>query len=232
MNCPAKRSARFLDFTAPGLVRAGISVICPCTLLQNTAVGADITIDKPHANSELVVISITGEIRPGDNIVFAGLAMGAKQIWLNLNSPGGDVAAAIGIGSEVRRRDGIVSTDGCYSSCVLIFAGGVTRIGSGILDNPVVGVHRIFFADLPAGLTSTQVKTIYDAQLNRVRNYLAQLNVAPELLSFMQSICPLRIMCIVSMPAMRMRAQRKTLNPSIGRTLTVRGHSRPQFLRL
>ena len=99
--------SRFLDFTAPGLVRAGISVICPCTLLQNTAVGADITIDKPHANSELVVISITGEIRPGDNIVFAGLAMGAKQIWLNLNSPGGDVAAAIGIGSEDRRRDAI-----------------------------------------------------------------------------------------------------------------------------
>jgi hypothetical protein len=175
---------------APRLARAKFAAICGGLLLQAAAVGADIVLDKPGANGELVAISITGEIQPGDDLVFARLAKGAKQIWLNLKSPGGDVDAAIGIGSEVRTHDGIVVTDACYSSCVLIFAGGVTRTGSGLFDDPVVGVHRIFFADLQAGLTSQQVKAMYDAHLKRIRTYLAKMNVAPELLSFMQSIEP------------------------------------------
>jgi hypothetical protein len=57
-------------------------------------------------------------------------------------------------------------------------------------QGPVIGVHRLFFADLKPGLTSSQVKARYDAELARVRNYLAKMNVAPEFLSFMQSIPP------------------------------------------
>jgi hypothetical protein len=167
----------------------GVALLCP-----NPAMGADIGVDTSLSGHELLHINVSGEIKPGDDIVFSRLAKGTKTIWLNLNSPGGDVDAAIGIGSEVRKHDGIVVTDGCYSSCVLIFAGGVIRCGAeacfGSDPNPVVGVHRIFFGDLPSGLTSDQVKGRYDAQLSRVRNYLAKMNVAPEFLSFMQSIEP------------------------------------------
>ena len=175
---------------APRPALAKFAVICAGLFLQTAALGADIVLDNPSATRELVAINLTGEIRSGDDLVFARLAKGAKQIWLNLKSPGGNVDAALSIGSEVRKHDGIVVTDGCYSSCVLIFAGGVTRTGRGFIDDPVVGVHRIFFADLQAGLTSQQVKTVYDTQLNRIRVYLAKMNVAPELLSFMQSIGP------------------------------------------
>ena len=109
---------------------------------------------------------------------------------MHLESTGGDVDAAIGIGSVVRRSEGIVLASDCYRACVLIFAGGVVRSGAAAFDEPVIGVHRIFFARLQPGLTPSQVKARYDAQLNRVRSYLAEVNVAPELLSFMQSIEP------------------------------------------
>lgn len=45
-----------------------------------------------------------------------------------------------------------------------------------------------------------------------------QLIAADEAWPSRHSICPFLIMCIVSMPAMSARAQRKDLKPSIGRT--------------
>jgi hypothetical protein len=158
-------------------------------LIQKTAMCADIVVDK-SSNHELVSISLTGEIKRGDDLVFARLAKSAKEISLSLESSGGDVDTAMAIGSIIRKSEGWVMTRACYSACVLIFAGGVTRTGPAIVDEPVVGVHRIFFAELQPGLTASQVKARYDAQLNRVRSYLAEMNVAPELLSFMQSIEP------------------------------------------
>jgi hypothetical protein len=107
-----------------------------------------------------------------------------------LDSGGGDVNTAMAIGSIVRKREGQVMARACYSSCVLIFAGGVRRTGPAIFDEPVVGVHRIFFAELRPELTANQVKAQYDSQLNRIRSYLAEMNVSSELISFMQSIDP------------------------------------------
>jgi hypothetical protein len=161
-------------------------------LPQESALCADITATTSGGGTELLTVTMTGEINPGDDLIFARLTKGTGKVWLNLNSPGGDVDAAMRIGAEVRKHDGIVVTDGCYSSCVLIFAAGVIRtgVGAGFGPDPVVGVHRIFFAELQPGLTSNQIKARYDAQLSRIRVYLAKMNVAPEFLSFMQSFKP------------------------------------------
>lgn len=172
------------------LLRAISVVLYTVLLVQKPAMCADISVDKSRGDNEYVNIRITGEIKQGDDLVFAKLANGAKQVFLNLYSEGGDVDAAIGIGLVVRKHNGIVSTGKCYSSCVLIVAGGVMRDGFPGFDDPVIGVHRIFFSKLQPGLTSSQIKTLYDAQLNRIQRYLAKMNVAPELLSFMQSIEP------------------------------------------
>ena len=84
----------------------------------------------------------------------------------------------------------MVRTGSCFSACALILAGGVIRVGPTWFDDPVIGVHRIYFAELESGLSSSEVKSRYDAQLARVRKYLAQMNVAPEFLSFMQAVGP------------------------------------------
>lgn len=172
------------------LLRAISLVLFAVLFVQKTAMCADIVVDKSGSNHEFVSISLTGEIKPDDDRVFARLTKSAKQIFLNLESPGGDIDTAMAIGSIVRKKEGSVAAAACNSSCVLIFAAGVTRTGPTMIDQPVVGVHRMFFAELQPGLTASQVKEKYDAQLNRVRSYLVKMNVAPELLSFMQSIEP------------------------------------------
>jgi len=154
------------------------------------AMSADIVVDKSLGGGEFVHVSLTGEIKRGDDLLFARQVGSGRKVWLHLESPGGDVDAAMGIGSLVRRREGTVFAGRCYSACILIFAGGVVRVGATFLEEPVIGVHRIFFAELPPGLTPSQVKARYDAQLDRVRQYFAEMNVAPELLSYMQSIEP------------------------------------------
>jgi hypothetical protein len=159
-------------------------------LAQQQAMAAEIKVDKLVNSQGYVSISLTGEIKEGDDLVFARLAKSAKYIWLHLDSPGGELDTAMAIGSIVRNKEGTVLTSSCYSACVLIFAGGVRRTGSLAFDEPVVGVHRTFFTELQTGLSTRQVKKLYDSQLNRVRRYLAEMNVAPELLSFMQSIEP------------------------------------------
>ena len=172
------------------LLRAISVVLFAGLLALNPARCAEIVVDGAVGGHEFVGISLSGEIKRGDDLVFARLVGSGRKVWLHLESAGGDVDAAMGIGSVVRKREGLVFAGNCNSACVLIFAGGVVRGGAGMFDEPVIGVHRIFFAELQPGHTPKQVKALYDAQLNRVRGYLAEMNVAPELLSFMQSIEP------------------------------------------
>jgi hypothetical protein len=141
-------------------------------------------------------IYISGTLEPGDADRFVSLARSSSDIDVTIDSPGGDVDTAMKIGAEIRRREGRVSTDSCFSACVLIYAGAVQRSsGSGepVLFNgstPTLGVHRTYFSDLPAGKTQQEVQSYYDARSTELRDYLRKMNVAPELLSFMQSIDP------------------------------------------
>lgn len=160
--------------------------------LNQSIVAAEIALD----NDKTGAITVTGEIQAGDELVLAQLARGKKQVFVHLDSTGGDVDTAIAIGKIVREHDGFVTVTGrCYSACVLIFAGGVTRFGSSNIlaersEVTGVGVHRMYFATLHGGLTQDQVKLQYQNELSRIRKYLKEMDVAPEFLSFMQSIEP------------------------------------------
>ncbi len=157
---------------------------------QESVMSADFVIDTSLSDHDFRNITLSGEIKPGDDVVFSQMVKNAKQVWLNLNSLGGDIDTAMAIGAIVRKKEGTVLASACYSSCVLIFAGGVTRGGPGVFGTPVVGVHRMFFSKLRPELSASQVKTEYDSQLKRIRNYLTEMNVLSELLTLMQSIQP------------------------------------------
>lgn len=163
--------------------------------VQSVAIAAEIGVDIKTPGS--FTITVRGEIRAGDDLVFARLLKREGKLWVDLDSPGGDVDAALAIGRLVRKREGSVNVNGkCYSACVLIFAGGVTRLDltglfSGAEDpESKVGVHRLYFSELSPGLTQAQVKADYDAKLTKIRNYLREMDVAPEFVSYMQSIEP------------------------------------------
>jgi len=137
-----------------------------------------------------MTVQVKGAIAPGDEKAFARAAKSIRtlqpEMWItDLDSSGGDVDTAMAIGRIIRAGDGAVATTtACSSACVLVYAAGVRRAGANL------NVHRVFFSSLKPGLSQTQVKAAYDAELERVRVYLKEMDVAPELMSFMQSFSP------------------------------------------
>src|SRR5262249_50434011 len=108
-----------------------------------------------------------------------------------LSSPGGSVAAAIAIGRILRkeRLSVLVPYDGaCYSACVLIYAGAVTRVVAGKL-----GIHRPYFSEVPQRVSSENVKTSYQGMLQDIRSYFREMNVSDQLADDMLRIDPDKI---------------------------------------
>jgi hypothetical protein len=167
--------------------RVATSLFAVALMYCTNAQCAEFTIINPGGKG--LMINMKGEIEKGDDVRFSIASGSAKSVWLYLDSVGGEPETAMRIGSLLRQKNGWVMAKRCYSSCVLIFAGGIYRTGYG-RKAPVVGVHRIYFGQLPAELTSDQVKALYDQTLQHIRDYLAKMNVAPELLSYMQSFEP------------------------------------------
>lgn len=105
-----------------------------------------------------------------------------------LNSSGGDIEAAIGIGRLLRKMSAqvIVPINGtCYSACVFIAAGGVSRS----LGDDKIGIHRPY-----STRTDDRDFTTVQAEFNRIaalaKAYLQEMNVSPALYDEMVSVPP------------------------------------------
>jgi hypothetical protein len=98
---------------------------------------------------------------------------------VDLNSPGGNVDAAMAIGRIIRKEDSAVvvnQNSQCLSSCVLIVAGGSTRQLGGL-----VGIHRPYF-NVPTGeISGETIAARYRRVLQDIRTYLRDMNVAEKL---------------------------------------------------
>jgi len=121
-------------------------------------------------------IELTGKITKTDVEKFEKLVALLRPMFdivqVDLDSPGGDVFAAMQLGEIVRTNwlHTVVSDEppakGCMSACVLILAAGAVRI---IGDVPKIGIHRPYFDEiLFAGLDRTQAKAKYDAIRRRL----------------------------------------------------------------
>jgi ATP-dependent protease ClpP protease subunit len=109
---------------------------------------------------------------------------------LYIDSPGGNVAAAMTLGQMLRKaRVGIyVGFEGeqCVSACVLTFAGAVERSFA-----EKIGIHRPYF-DLPRSgrLGPDDVQASYAVLLQEIRSYLREMNVSDRLADDMLAIPP------------------------------------------
>ena len=105
-----------------------------------------------------------------------------------LSSLGGDVEAAIEIGRMLRERRMTVLVAGpCASACVLVYAGGATRIATS--TNPII-IHRPYFSDGDQATTREQAQANYEKLGNLVRDYLQDMNVSPALWDAMVAVDP------------------------------------------
>ena len=104
-----------------------------------------------------------------------------------LNSRGGDLEAAIGIGREFRRMNAvaiILQPAQCFSSCVFILAGAVDR---GVYG--AVGIHRPYAVSTDAeDYATAQAK--YKRMATLAKNFLIDMNIPDELFDAMNTIPP------------------------------------------
>lgn len=115
---------------------------------------------------------------------------------LEINSEGGDVAAALAIGRQIRALNLSVQTKRCASACVFILAAGVSRNIFPTVDHKsneiiyAIEIHRPYFTDLPAGTSQMQIQRLRSNQNAVLRAYLGEMNIAAGLLDEMNSVPP------------------------------------------
>jgi hypothetical protein len=123
------RAARSFDFAQ----RLTGCILLPLMfgVFSDNAVAATVAV---HSN----VIDIDGTISPGDDKRVADamkqmeeyLASTHEVLAVEVKSPGGDVDTAMAIGRLVRGKSALVSSWGCASACVLIYAAGTARLST------------------------------------------------------------------------------------------------------
>jgi len=96
----------------------------------------------------VTAISITGEIKVGDQQQFSKIAVQVRDKGVVFfNSPGGNAYAGIQIGKTIRLLGFVtVVTDNetCASACALAWLGGIERHAS---STSRIGFHAVFFED-------------------------------------------------------------------------------------
>lgn len=138
-----------------------------------------------------IIGTITSDL--AENFSAATEALGEQtdltplNAYVNLDSDGGSVMAAMEIGRTVRARQmrTLVDIDRrCLSACVLILAGGVQRE----INGPT-GIHRMYMSPEDfAALDYEDAGAAYDAMVEKVRDYLQEMRIPGKLLEAMQAV--------------------------------------------
>lgn len=129
------------------------------------------------------VISLTGEISEGDfeeYLMFFEMIQNKGQIvtTVGLNSNGGSVEEALKIGHHIRKNKiSTYVTDVCYSSCALIYYGGLQRY----TFKGKVGVHRSYFKDAK-GVTFDEMENALNKNHKMIEKYFRTMRVPDEII--------------------------------------------------
>lgn len=114
---------------------------------------------------------------------------GRRRIFY-VDSPGGNVAAAIEIGRLLREMRAwvIIPVNAkCYSACVFLLAGGTLRNAFG-----QVGIHRPFGQSV-GDIDYADAQRSFDAIRSSARRYLAEMNLPDSLFEAMVNVPPQEI---------------------------------------
>ena len=130
---------------------------------------------------------LTGEITASDAQALSAQieqASTANMRQMQLDSIGGDLAAAFAIGRLMRKHqfDSLVLPDGqCDSACVFVLAAGIDKVVKGN-----VGIHRPYFS----AISSEDVQTALQKVKAEAEAYLTEMNIPTRLVEEMFSTDP------------------------------------------
>ncbi len=131
----------------------------------------------------------TGPITLDTPAEFAALPV-APGTPLYLNSPGGNVGAAVQLGGLFRSRgvtavvagvtgNGVAVAGACYSACVYALVGAATRV---VPAGSRVGIHRMHAAS--AEMHGAYERAEHSAAAGVLMDYTAQMGVDPSMIAF------------------------------------------------
>jgi ATP-dependent protease ClpP protease subunit len=138
-------------------------------------------------------IYFVGEITPASVNEVAAL-IDQKRDWnglkqLLIDSPGGNIYAAMAIGRLLRRNrihvfvaSGDFGDGQCVSACIMVYAGAVSRLHRG-----KIGIHRPYFNLQP---NPEELQSGYEQMLRNMRTYLRDMNVSERLAEDMLKVAP------------------------------------------
>jgi hypothetical protein len=176
------------------LLFAGLTALAhPATGFAQSSESSSIRF-VPARQNQLAAVEVTGKITrasPDELRVALSEAIkrpsafhngGAPLIPVRLNSPGGDIVAAMKMGELIRQAGAstwVVPNATCASACILVLAGGVERIA---FDDAKLGLHRPYMpADRFAGLTRQQAEASYQQMEVAVADYLRRMGASQQL---------------------------------------------------
>jgi hypothetical protein len=157
-------------------------------MISSEPLHADVNIEKKGTS---VKIEISNAItkKDADDIAQRVGNFEDADIWLYLKSSGGDVDAAMQIGRIIRKYEAFVQVGGgskCYSSCVLIYIAGSTRLSYGI-----IGLHRPYFASAPQ--SRQEIERQAPIMLQKLKSYVQEMGVADIVYQEMVNTEPAKI---------------------------------------
>jgi ATP-dependent protease ClpP protease subunit len=129
-------------------------------------------------------------LREMGKIAAADMPQSSSNDWsMELLSLGGNVDAAIEIGKTLRSLDAtvVVKQGGvCESACVLVLAGGTTRLMKGAW----IGIHRPYFEIPTTAPTRAEVSAAMARMRDKLVSYLSAMNVDRALADDMMKVAP------------------------------------------
>jgi len=156
-------------------------------------------------------VELRGEVHAGDAARIIGVLEKAKPrdlmaklqaktpdslydprqwLWLDVESPGGDLDETLALGRYLRSANALITTkEICASACVFLLAGAVERVGLAESQGRVVGVHRPYSTGARDGSTA-DFERLFDAVHAKIVDYLKEMRVSPLLAELMFATPP------------------------------------------
>src|SRR5258707_874679 len=141
-------------------------------MISSEPLYADVKIERKRSTHFSIEISNSITKKDADDIA-QHVGDFEDGIVVTLNSPGGDVDAAMQIGRIIRKYRAFVQVgvgSKCYSSCALIYIAGTTRLSYG-----KIGLHRPYFASAPQN--PREIERQVPIMLQKLKSYVQEMGV-------------------------------------------------------
>ena len=169
------------------------TVVIATSTMMTAANAAVIEISDDHCNNDdpkCTIINLHGEIRPGDDKTFAAVIKNIKNdVFVLLNSNGGEFEAGMGIARQVKNRQFKTGASFCVSICAVIWLSGSSRR---YLRESSIGMHGVYtmWSDRNGNIIKGKGAVSSSSGNAVLGAYFAELGLAPKTIATLTEAAP------------------------------------------